>query len=288
MVGIEGLVAVCVLSLLVALLGLLVIDGRLLPAGGRRSWLGLDALVVLIGCVPWLVLAPALDRWFPVFWPLYPPVAVLGAIATFLATIVPRSMGASAVRVLVFATVWSVLVFVPAGILVFGTALPLDHGGSLAVNVAPGAAALGVLLIGGGRTRALGGRSLAIGAAGVAAVVLGWVGWLAASELAIDAATPEIVLAGLLGALGGAGGWLVVQRVRHQATTLPAVGAGAISGVMAVTAGAALFTPLSAVVTGTIAGERPRCSPSAAPSRRPDRSGRSRRPICLRRDWAWS
>jgi ammonia channel protein AmtB len=243
-------VLLCVLSLLVALAGVLVVDGRLVP--GRR--LGLDVAVLLAGAVPWLALAPLIDRWFPVLGPLYVPIAILGAIATWLATIAPRATGADAGRVIAFALSWSVLAFVPAATIAFGTTWPLDHGGSLAVNIAPGAAALGVLLLGGPRTAPAAGRSVAIGAVGVAAVVLGWVGWLVFAELAVDAATPGIVLAGLVGSAGGVAGWLAVARLAHQATTLSAVAGGAITGVMAVTAGAALFAPLTAAVTGLIAG----------------------------------
>lgn len=243
----------CVVSLLAALVGLLIVDGRLAP----RRW-RLDAAVLLAGAVPWLVLAPLIDRWMalhnPLVGPLYAPIAVLGAIAAFLATIPARSVGSDAVRVFAFALAWSVLAFVPAASIAFGTALPLDHGGSLAANIAPGAAALAVLLLSREPGSTAGGRSITLGAAGVAAVVIGWLGWLVFAELAVDAATPGIVVAALLGAAGGVAGWLAVQRLAHQATSVSAVAGGAISGVMAVTAGAALFAPITAVVTGLLAG----------------------------------
>lgn len=243
----------CAVSLLVALAGFLIVDGRLAP----RQW-RLDVAVLFAGAVPWLALAPVIDRWLPLLGPLYLPIAVLGAIAAFLATIPARSVlqtsRADAVRVSIFAVAWSVLVFVPAAAIAFGTTWPLDHGGSLAANVAPGAAALGVLLLSRGPGRTSGARSIALGALGVAAVVLGWLGWLVFAELAVDAATPGIIVAALLGAAGGVAGWLVVQRLAHQATTVSAVAGGAISGIMAVTAGAALFAPITAVVAGLVAG----------------------------------
>lgn len=249
-----GIVTVCVAALLVVLVGVWIVDGRLLPAGATGRVLALDAGVAATGAVPWLVLAPLLAPWFGNPGPLYLPVAVLGGIAAFLAGAVPRTMGAAAPRVLVVTLVWSVLVFVPAALVSFVSPAALDHGGSLAVNVAPGAAALGVLLLRGGRSERLQTMPLWLGAVGVAALVAGWIGWLAASELAIDEATPGILLAGGLGAGGGLVGWLVVQRIRHQTTTLNAVAAGLISGVVAITAGAPLYTPVSALVTGVIAG----------------------------------
>lgn len=250
--GLFALVILSVVALLIALAGLWIVDGRMLPGAFGAQRLALDAGLAAAGAFPWLLLAPLLDRWLPVLGPLYAPVAVLGAVAVFLATLVPRSMGAAPRRVLLFGLIWSTVVFVPAAVVAFGIAL--DHGGSLAANVAPGAAALAVLIAGGDRSGALPARSLPLGIAGVAAVALGWIGWLVGSELAIDAATPGIVAAGLLGAAGGVVGWLVVQRILHQSTTLSAVAAGAISGLMAMTAGAPLFTPLSAGITGIVAG----------------------------------
>lgn len=266
-----GLIAISVAALAVVLLGLWLVDGRLLPAAAPTRAIGLNLAVAAAGAVPWLVLAPLLDRWVGVMGPLYAPVALLGAIAAFLATVVPRTMGAGPARVLVFAVVWSALVFVPAAIVSFGAVMVLDHGGSLPVNVAAGGAALGVLLLGGPRTARLQTMTLPLGVAGVSAVVLGWVGWLVGSELAIDLATPGIVIAGLVGALGGLAGWLIVQRLAHQATTLNAVAAGAISGVVAITAGAPLFTPVSAALTGLLAG-------GAAGLLTMDRARASRRP----------
>lgn len=249
-----GLAVACVLALVVVLVGVGIVDGRLLTRSAPARTIALDAAVAAAGAVPWLVLAPLARPWFDLPQALYPPIAVLAAIAAFLACVAPRSMGAGWPATLTFSFVWSAVVFVPAALASFGSPAVLDHGGSLAVNVAPGAAALGMLLLGGGRTGPVQPMPLWLGAVGVAAVVAGWIGWLAASELAIDEATPGILAAGALGAAGGLAGWLIVQRVRHQATTLDAVAAGLISGVVAITAGAPLFTPASAAVTGLIAG----------------------------------
>lgn len=49
-------------------------------------------------------------------------------------------------------------------------------------------------------------------------------------------------------------GWLAVQRIRHRSVTLNSVAAGLISGLVAITAGAPLFTPISAASAGVIAG----------------------------------
>ena len=254
-----GLVAISIAALAVVLLGLWLVDGRLLPADEPARTIGLNLALAAAGAAPWLVLAPLLDRWFAVMGPLYLPIALLGAVAAFLAAVVPRTSAPERFAWSSSPLAWSTLVFVPAAVISFGMLAALDHGGSLAVNVAPGAAALALLVLGGGRTARLQAMTLPLGVAGVAPSSLGWIGWLVGSELAIDAATFGIVLAGLLGALGGVAGWLIVQRLAHQATTLNAVAAGTISGVVAITAGAPLFTPVSAALTGLLAGGPPAC-----------------------------
>jgi len=122
------------------------------------------------------------------------------------------------------------------------------------VNVAAGAAALGVLLVSRGSRRRLADVPFGLSVVAVVGVCLSWLGWLVWSELAVDEATPPIIVNGVVGAAGGAAGWLIVQRIRHETTTITAVGAGLVSGLIAVTAGTPLFTPISAAVAGTIAG----------------------------------
>jgi ammonia channel protein AmtB len=133
---------------------------------------------------------------------------------------------------------------------------PIDHGGSLAVNVATGAATLGVLLAGGAGEGRM--RSAAVsrntGVAGVMLVTLGWIVWLASVEFAVDDITIAITVNSIVGAVGGVVGWLVVQRIRHQRTTLDGVTAGLVSGLVSITAGAALFTPAFAGVAGILSG----------------------------------
>jgi ammonia channel protein AmtB len=144
--------------------------------------------------------------------------------------------------------------FTRIGALEFIGITPIDHGGSLAANVAGGAAALAVLLVSRGSRRRLADIPFGLSVTAVVALCIAWLGWLVWAELAVDAATPAILLNGLVGAAGGMLGWLVIQRIRHQATTVTGVGAGLISGLIAIAAGAPLFTPVSAAVAGLIAG----------------------------------
>ncbi|CAN5362635.1 hypothetical protein BH11ACT4_BH11ACT4_04040 [soil metagenome] len=253
-------ITVAVAANLVVLVSLAVVDSRMLPAA---PWLRsgiLSVAAALTGIAVWLLLAPIFAT--SLTGALYLPVAALGGVAAFLATLAVRGSGAGPAVTVVFGLLWSALVFVPAAVFSFSPlpgpfgVSPVDHGGSLAVNVAGGAAALGVLLSGGAQARRPRFATVRLSSGVVAAVALsiGWIGWLASAELAIDDVTPAIIANGVIGALGGAAGWLVVQRIRHQLTTLPAVAAGLISGLVSITAGAPLFTPVSAAAAGILSG----------------------------------
>ncbi len=249
-----------ILAIVIVAVSLAVIDARMLPSVGwvRSSLTSIvaGAAGVLVWLVALAVVAPPIDPQLRL------PIAALAGVAALLATIAPRGSGAGLLSSTLFACLWSAGVFVPAGILSFSTSAvpfdvqPVDHGGALAVNVAAGAAALGVLLAAGsvwrrGRAAAITVRAGVLAAIGLSA---GWILWLVTAELAIDDVTPSIILNGVAGAIGGVVGWVVVQRIRHQVTTLAAVSAGLISGLVSITAGAPLFTVVSAASTGMIAG----------------------------------
>lgn len=231
----------------------------LVPAPNWRRAVAASLATATVGAGSWLLFAPLVAP--QALGQLYFPVAILGGLSAMLATLVVRSAGAPLRIAMVFAIGWAILVFVPVAIGTFVTGVlgiePLDHGGSLASMVAPGAAALAVLLVRGDRHRALSAATrlpTGLAAASVGALVVGWLGWLVSAELAIDLVSADILINGSLGAAGGIVGWLAVQRIRHQSTTLGAVVAGLVSGLAAVSAGAPLLSPVAAASSGVIAG----------------------------------
>ncbi len=253
-------VSAAVVTILVMLLSLAVVDSRMLPAA---RWLrsGFSSVAcAAAGAIPWLIFVPLCAP--PIIGALYLPIAALGGVGAFLATLAVRGTGARLPAALVFAVLWSVLVFLPTAAISFSILPgplglePVDHGGSLLINVAPGAAALGVLMAGGASATRLRSATISLGSGVAAAVALciGWIAWLVCAELAVDDVLQAIMVNGVVGALGGAAGWLVVQRIRHQRTTLEAVVAGLISGLVSITAGAPLFTPVSAAAAGLLSG----------------------------------
>ena len=254
-----GIITASTIAVAVVTASFVVVYRRMLPASPWARSVVLSSTVVAIGVVVWGVLGSLAAG--DILGIRIVPIAALGGLAAFVATVAVRATGAPPARTLIFAALWSAVVFVPTALLSFSgtTALglqPVDHGGSLAINVATGAAALGVLLSAGSRAPRLKPAVLPVGTGIVAVVllVLGWLAWLVGAEFAVDAVTPAILTNGLVGAVSGGVGWLIVQRIAHQSTSVSAVAAGLLSGLVAVTAGAPLFTPISAAVAGMLAG----------------------------------
>lgn len=255
-----GLVAA--FSVLVMLISLAVVDARMLPAAPWTRSVPFSLACAAAGVSVWLVLAPLIAP--QVVGPLLVPIAALAGVAVYLPTIVVRAGGAGPLRTILYGVCWSALVFLPVAVMTFAlfdadTVLglaPLDHGGSLATNVAGGAAALGVLLANGPNAPRLRTATIRLptAIAGMITLSMGWLAWLAAAELAVDAATPSILFNGAFGGLGGMAGWLIAERIRRQTTTPNALAAGLVSGLVAVSAGAPLLTPVSATVAGIVAG----------------------------------
>lgn len=245
-------------ALVIVIGAIAVLYARLAPASSFWRSVGFSIACAGIGIVAWFA-SLSFVQW-PSLVDLSVPVGILGGLAALLVSLTPRALALRPWRAIIFSGVWTVLVFVPVALGTFITGIvgimPVDHGGSLAVNVAAGAGALGVLLAPRGEpspaTSVLPPRGL--GVVALTALVVGWLGWLVAAELAIDAISWDIVLNALLGAAAGAAGWLVVQRIRHQTTTLGAVAAGLVSGLVALSSGAPLVSPVAAVSIGAIAG----------------------------------
>lgn len=236
---------------------LAVLYSRLFPAGSWWHSFGISAGCAAIGAATWFIIIPIAMP--TAITTLFLPIGMMGAVAATLAPIALRASDPPTAVVLIFAFAWSVLVFVPValGTLVTGVlgVMPVDHAGSLVVNVAAGAAALGILLLRRRRPEPPTFRiARPVSVAAVIVLAAGWLVWLVAAELAFDDVSVLALVTGVAGGAGGIVGWLVVQRIRHQSTTLAAVAAGLLSGLVAVSAGATLLSPVSAACTGIIAG----------------------------------
>jgi len=251
-----------VIALVVLLASLVVLYASTLPVA---TWPRL--ILESVACA-----APGLIAW-ALLWPassvslrsvMVPSLAVLGAICCFLVTLVARSAGASLWRSVVYSSIWAVGVFVPVAVRTFDSLearallglAPIDHGGALVMSVAVGASMLAVLLverhslIRGVRMKV----SSRVGVIALVGVVVSWLAWLVGAEFALDDLVGLIVTNGAVSAAFGVIGWVAVQLINHGVVSIRSLAGGLVSGLIAVTAGAPLFTPVSAGVAGLIAG----------------------------------
>ncbi|WP_307842722.1 ammonium transporter [Salinibacterium sp. NK8237] len=143
----------------------------------------------------------------------------------------------------------------------FGTTTPLglnpiDHGGALVMSVAVGASMLAVLVV--ERHSLIRGARMTVPVPvalfALVGVILSWLLWLVGAEFALDDVVSLIIVNGAVSAVFGVFGWIAVQLINHGAVGLKSLAGGGVSGLIAVTAGAPLFTPVSAAVAGVIAG----------------------------------
>jgi Amt family ammonium transporter len=243
------------LGVLSSAAGLAVLYRHLPVAGGV-----LPALVVMIaGVAGWLTIGVVILR--ADLSGLEVPVGALAAVAALLVTLAVRERTGSFAAATLFAVSWTAAVFVPVAIVIHGSnALPvmgmfsLDHGGAIAGLLAPGAAIAAILLSTRHSTEL---RPATRTPASILLISLvlfaSWTAWLVGMELAIDEATPRILLNAACAGIFGVIGWLIVQRIHHDRATIAAASAGLVSGLSSVTAGVSFLDPIWASVTGIVA-----------------------------------
>jgi ammonia channel protein AmtB len=251
-----------VIALAVLLSALIVLYARVLPATSWTRMMTESLGCAAPGVAAWLLLGPIMSTGLRGV--MMPSLALLGGICCYLVTLVARSAGASFVRSMIYGCIWSVGVFVPTAVRTFepfGAIAPLrlspiDHGGALVMSVAVGAAMFAVLVV--ERKSLIRGARMSVpvpvGIVALVMVVLSWIGWLVGAEFAIDDVAAPIIVNGAVSSIAGAVGWVAVQLISHGVISLRSLAGGLVSGLIAVTAGAPLFTPVSAAVAGLIAG----------------------------------
>ncbi|QYH36080.1 ammonium transporter [Salinibacterium sp. M195] len=251
-----------VIALAVLLSALIVLYAPILPAASWARVMSESLACAAPGVVAWLVLGPIMSTSLRLI--MMPSLALLGGICCYLVTLVARSAGAPFGRSLAYSAIWAIGVFVPTAIRTFEPfdatspfgLSPIDHGGALVMSVAVGAGMLAVLFVE-RKTLIRGPRMLVpipLGAVALTAVVASWIVWLVGAEFAVDDVVGLILVNGMVSAVAGACGWIAVQWIGHGVISLKSLAGGLVSGLIAVTAGAPLFTPVSAAVAGLIAG----------------------------------
>lgn len=194
--------------------------------------------------------------------------------AVFAATAATIVSGAMAERTkfysyLVFCVAITALVYPVVGHWVWGGGWlssmgMIDFAGSNVVHSVGGFAALaGALVLGprygkysvDGKSNAIPGHNIALGALGVLILWFGWFGFnpgstLSASSPAIAPVAVNTALAGASGALGA----LIYVWIRYRKPDASMVLNGALAGLVGITAGCAVVSPFSSLIIGFISG----------------------------------
>ncbi|UMB53666.1 ammonium transporter [Lutibacter sp. A64] len=142
----------------------------------------------------------------------------------------------------------------------------VDFAGSTVVHSVGGWAALvGAILVGprlgkytNGKSNAIPGHNLVLGALGVFVLWLGWFGFNGGSELAISGgsanAVAGILITTNLAAAAGALSAMTVSWMRYGKPDISMTLNGALAGLVAITAGCAAVSPMGSFIIGIIGG----------------------------------
>lgn len=172
----------------------------------------------------------------------------------------------------IFAAVWSVLVYIPIAHWVFSAPglteadggwivsdlKAIDFAGGTAVEINSGASALILALLLGRRNGwpkdPMRPHNLPFVMLGAGLLWFGWFGFNAGSALAADGSA-ALVAANTLGA-GAASmvAWLIVEQVRHGRPTSFGAASGVVAGLVAITPACSSVTPIGALAVGAVAG----------------------------------
>ena len=161
----------------------------------------------------------------------------------------------------VFAVIWSVLIYNPMAHWVWGGGFlanlgALDFAGGLVIHVLSGVSGL-VLCLLLGRRRGYGRmpmlpHHLPMTVLGGAMLWFGWFGFNAGSALGAGPLAANAVLTTQMSAAIGIVGWVLVERYHRGKPTLLGAVSGGVSGLVAITPAAGFVTPVAAIPIGFI------------------------------------
>ena len=161
----------------------------------------------------------------------------------------------------VFAVIWSVLIYNPMAHWVWGGGFlanlgALDFAGGLVIHVLSGVSGL-VLCLLLGRRRGYGRmpmlpHHLPMTVLGGAMLWFGWFGFNAGSALGASTLAANAVLTTQMSAAIGIVGWVLVERYHRGKPTVLGAVSGGVSGLVAITPAAGFVTPVAAIPIGFI------------------------------------
>ena len=161
----------------------------------------------------------------------------------------------------VFAVIWSVLIYNPMAHWVWGGGFlanlgALDFAGGLVIHVLSGVSGL-VLCLLLGRRRGYGRmpmlpHHLPMTVLGGAMLWFGWFGFNAGSALGAGTLAANAVVTTQMSAAIGIVGWVLVERYHRGKPTVLGAVSGGVSGLVAITPAAGFVTPVAAIPIGFI------------------------------------
>ncbi len=170
---------------------------------------------------------------------------------------------------LLFCTLWSVVVYFPLAHMVWGDGgllnaflggkVPaLDFAGGTVVHISSGFSALVCALYLGKRIgypkTPFAPHSLVLSVIGACLLWVGWFGFNAGSAVAAGSLASSAFVATHFGAAAAALGWLAVEWLRQGKPTVLGGISGAVAGLVGITPAAGFVTPMAALAIGFIAG----------------------------------
>ena len=205
-----------------------------------------------------------------------PPMAFVGFQAVFAIITVALISGAIADRAkfgswMVFAGIWSTLVYFPIAHWVFdfsagehvggwiaNSLVAIDFAGGTAVHINAGAAGLALALVLGTR-RGFGKdpmrpHNLPLVMVGAGLLWFGWFGFNAGSALAANNLAAVAWVNTLVATAAAVLGWLATERVRDGHATSLGAASGVVAGLVAITPACSALSPIGAIVLGLVAG----------------------------------
>lgn len=164
---------------------------------------------------------------------------------------------------LLFAVLWSVLVYSPLAHWVWGGGWlaemgALDFAGGAVVHTSSGFGALVCAIVLGQRkghgVEPMPPHNLPMTVMGMGLLWFGWFGFNAGSALGANGVAASAFVATHIAACAGGLSWMVAEWVRSGKPTVLGLASGVIAGLATITPGAGFLGPLSALVVGLLAG----------------------------------
>lgn len=172
---------------------------------------------------------------------------------------------------MLFAALWSTLVYFPVAAWVWGggwimglgetLGMPevIDYAGGTAVHINAGAAALALAIVLGRRVIFEKGahkpHNVPLVMLGAALLWFGWFGFNAGAEFLNDMQQVGLISLNTIAATAAAIlGWLVVEKIKDGKPTSVGAASGAVTGLVAITPACANLTPTYSVFLGVLAG----------------------------------